>query len=57
MFGFKMKPRVGQRGTLSRIWAQKGSRTRLVRQQQFECAYIFGAVCPASGDSVELVMP
>lgn len=54
---FQDEARVGQRGTLSRIWAEKGLRTRLVRQQQFECAYIFGAVCPSSGESVGLVMP
>lgn len=54
---FQDEARVGQRGTLSRIWTEKGSRTRLVRQQQFESAYIFGAVCPGRDESVGLVMP
>lgn len=43
---FQDEARVGQRGTLTRTWALKGTRPRLTRQQQFEYAYIFGAVCP-----------
>lgn len=35
----------------------KGSRPRLTRQQQFEYAYLFGAVCPARDEAVGLVMP
>ncbi len=40
-----------------RIWARKGTRPRVVRQQQFEYAYIFGAVCPARDKAVGLVLP
>lgn len=54
---FQDEARVGQRGTLTRIWAPKGSRPRVVRQQQFETAYVFGAVCPAEGKVVGLIMP
>lgn len=54
---FQDEARVGQRGTLTRTWAKRGSRPRLTRQQQFEYAYIFGAVCPASSQSVGLVLP
>jgi len=54
---FQDEARVGQRGTVSRIWAQKGSRPRIVRQQQFTAAYIFGAVCPENGKAAGLVMP
>lgn len=54
---FQDEARVGQRGTLSRTWAKKGTRPRLVRQQQFEYAYLFGAVCPAKDKAVGLVMP
>lgn len=54
---FQDEARVGQRGTLTRTWAKKGSRPRLTRQQQFEYAYIFGAVCPATNASVGLVLP
>lgn len=48
---------MGQKGTLTRTWAQKGTRPRLKRQQQFEYAYIFGAVCPARDLAVGLIMP
>lgn len=49
--------RIGQQGSLTRVWAEKGSRPRLVRQQQYEYAYIFGAACPSTGESVGLVLP
>jgi transposase len=48
---------VGQRGTITRTWAKKGTRPRIKRQQQFEYAYIFGAVCPGRDESVGLVLP
>lgn len=54
---FQDEARVGQRGTVTRTWARKGTRPRLVRQQQFEYVYIFGAVCPARDEAVGLVMP
>lgn len=49
--------RIGQRGTQTRIWARKGTRPRVVRQQQSESAYIFGAFCPLRDASVGLVLP
>ena len=42
---FQDEMRIGQRGTQTRIWARRGTRPRVVRQQQSESAYIFGAVC------------
>ena len=54
---FQDEARVGQRGTVTRTWAKKGSRPCLARQQQFEYAYIFGAVCPGKDEAVGLVMP
>lgn len=54
---FQDEARVGQRGTVTRIWAQKGTRPRAVRQQQFEAAYVFGAVCPGKDKASALVMP
>jgi len=42
---------------MTRIWAEKGKRTRVVRQQQYLSTYIYGAVCPSEGKAVGLVMP
>ena len=33
--------RVGQQGSLSRVWATKGTRPRVIRQRQFLNTYIF----------------
>lgn len=49
--------RVGQRGTLSRQWANKGTRPRVVRQQQFISTYIFGAVYPERDKGCALILP
>ena len=54
---FEDEMRIGQRGTQTRLWARKGARPRVVRQQQSESAYIFGAVCPQQSSAVGLVMP
>lgn len=49
--------RVGQQGTLTRLWAPTGTRPRVVRQQQYTYAYVFGAVCPARDEAVGLILP
>lgn len=49
--------RVGQQGSLTRIWAQTGTRPRKVKQQQFISTYIYGAVCAQTGNSFALIMP
>lgn len=54
---FQDEARVGQQGTVTRLWAVKGTRPRIVRQQQFNYTYIFGAVCPARDEGVGLIMP
>ncbi|VVM24668.1 Mobile element protein [uncultured Gammaproteobacteria bacterium] len=41
---FQDETRIGQQGSITRIWAEKGTRPRAVRQQQFEYGYIFGAL-------------
>ncbi len=38
--------RIGQQGSLTYIWADKGSRPRAPRDQRYDWAYLFGAVCP-----------
>lgn len=54
---FQDEARIGQQNTTTRLWAKKGSRPRVVRQQQFEYAYVFGAVCPANGNTEALITP
>jgi hypothetical protein len=49
--------RVGQHGSLVRIWAKRGSRPRAPRDQRHEWAYIFGAACPARGATAAFVLP
>ena len=54
---FQDEARVGQQGTLSRVWAMKGSRPRLKKQLQYNYSYIFGAICPQRKKAVGLVLP
>ena len=39
------------------MWAPRGSRSRAVRQTQYDYLYVLSAVCPASGQSVGLLAP
>lgn len=49
--------RVGQQGTLTRVWAERGSRPRAPRDQRYAWAYLFGAVCAERGVGAGLVLP
>jgi putative transposase len=53
----KDEARVGQQGTLTYVWGQRGSRPRAPRDQRRTWAYIFGAVCPARDHGAALVLP
>ena len=48
---------MGQQGTLTRIWAKRGTRPRAPRDTRYQWAYLFGAVCPARGVAAGLVLP
>jgi transposase len=54
---FQDEARFGQQNTTTRLWAKKGSRPRAVKQQQFEYIYLFGAVCPATGETEAILAP
>jgi len=54
---FQDEARIGQQGSITRTWAPKGTRPRVVRQRQFCNAYIFGAVCPQNGFAEAFVSP
>ena len=54
---FQDEARVGQQGTLTRVWAKRGTRPRAVRDTRYKWAYIFGAVCPGRATAAGLVLP
>jgi transposase len=49
--------RIGQQGTLTRVWARTGSRPTAVRQTEYEWVYLWAAVEPATGASVAMITP
>ncbi|MDC9727640.1 MAG: IS630 family transposase [Candidatus Thioglobus sp.] len=54
---FQDETRVGQQGSITRMWAPRGTRPSAIRQQQFEYAYIFWATCPAQDKALGLILP
>jgi hypothetical protein len=54
---FQDEARFGQQNTTTRIWPTKGTRPRAVRQQQFQSAYLYGAVCPATCATQAIIAP
>ena len=49
--------RIGQKNTISRRWAKRGTRPAAPQDQRTQSAYIFGAICPAVGKGAGLVLP
>ena len=54
---FSDEARFGQQGTITRLWALRGSRPRAVRQTKYEWLYVVGSVCPITGRSSGLLSP
>ena len=54
---FTDEARVGQQGTITRVWAERGSRPRAPRDRRYEWAYLFGAICPQSRAGAAIIMP
>lgn len=54
---FQDEMRVGQKNGQVYQWAKTGSRPRQPKDQRYENAYLFGAVCPQRGAGAALVMP
>jgi len=54
---FQDEARVGQQGTLTDVWAERGSRPRALKDLRREWAYLFGAVCAERGIGAALVLP
>ena len=49
--------RVGQKNGLTYQWAKKGTRPPQPKDQRYENAYLFGAVCPSRDTGVAIIMP
>ena len=54
---FQDEARFGQKGTITRVWARRGSRPRAVRQTGFSSLYVLAAVCAATGAMSAVIMP
>lgn len=42
---------------MTRLWAKRGSRPRIPKDQRYGAAYLFGAVCPERDIGAALVLP
>ena len=54
---FQDEMRVGQKNSLVYQWAKKGTRPRQPKDQRYENAYLFGAVCPSRDTGAAIIMP
>src|SRR3954454_21903291 len=54
---FEDEARFGTKGTITRVWAPKGSRPRAVRQNGREWLYVLMAVCVGTGAASAVIMP
>ena len=54
---FQDEARVGQQGTLTHVWDERGGCPRAMRQTEYKWGYIFGAVDPLTGQSSALISP
>ncbi len=54
---FADEARVGQKNKITRRWAKRGTRPSAPKDQRTQSAYLFGAICPAAGNGVGLVLP
>jgi len=49
--------RVGQKNSITRRWAKRGTRPVATKDQRTKSVWIFGAICPARGVGAALVLP
>jgi len=52
---FMDEARRGQKGTLTRLWARRGTRPRVVRQTKYKWTYMYGAVEPSTGNHFGMI--
>ena len=54
---FQDECRIGQKNKITRRWARRGTRPSAPHDQRTQWAYIFGAICPARGEAIGLILP
>ena len=54
---FQDEARIGQQGTLTNVWAERGSRPQRVRQTEYEWVYVYAAVNAVTGASSAMLAP
>ena len=54
---FQDEARFGQQNTTIRLCAERGTRPRVIKQQQFEYVYLFGSVFSAREVGEEITVP
>lgn len=54
---FQDETRVGLRGSVTRLWAERGRTPEAPQQMDYEWSYLFGAVNPLTGEHFGLVLP
>jgi transposase len=54
---FQDEARIGQQGTLTNVWAERGSRPTAVQQTEYEWCYLWAAVHPESGRNSSMITP
>jgi transposase len=54
---FQDEARVGQQGTLTRVWARTGSRPVRLKQTEYQWVYLWAAVDPIAGAIAAMITP
>lgn len=54
---FQDEARIGQQGTLTHVWAERGTRPTAVKQTEYEWVHLFAAVNPVTGNSSAMLAP
>jgi transposase len=54
---FEDEARFGQKGTLTTVWAERGTRPTAPKQTAYANLHVLTAVCPATGRAEGLVAP
>ena len=54
---FQDEARVGQQGSITYVWARRGSRPPALRDNRHDSAWLFGAVCPRRAVGAAIIMP